>query len=578
VSDGLTVLRRLVRVSAPPWGRLLAATAFGVAGAAATIGLMAGSGYVVGRAAFRPGLGAIAGILALVEVMAFLRAPLRYEERLVVHDAAFRALTAWRVWLYDRLEPLSPAGLSRFRSGDLLTRAVEDVDSLQDLYVRALAPVAIAIAGSVLGVVVVALVLPAAGAVLAACIAVALVAGPLLALTARHAGAEELELRAELAADTVDLLQGAPDLLAFGADGAALDRVTAADEALSRLARRRAVWAGAASAVVLLAIGAAVLGVLIVGIDALRGHQLHPALLAVLPLAVIGTFEPVPAVLAAALHVSDVTAAGRRLLELDVAPPVTDPQHPKTVPAGCPEIAFEGARLRYADDAPWALDGVDLPLAPGSRTVVVGPSGAGKTSLVNALLRFWPLADGRVRADDVDLAEVAQTDARTLVGLSDQHARLFSWSLRRNIALGRPDATDKEIDEVVRRAQLGQFVDSLPDGLETPVGEQGAQVSGGQRRRIALARALLTSAPLLVLDEPTAGLDEETADRLLTDVLAATGRGADEAQSLLVITHDRRGLESLPTVSLDGGRVVGVVPGTPAATPDDPSPRDQLTR
>jgi ABC-type transport system involved in cytochrome bd biosynthesis fused ATPase/permease subunit len=412
--------------------------------------------------------------------------------------------------------------------------------------------------------------------VLAACLAVALIAGPVLAIAARHAGAEELALRADMTADTVDLLQGAPDLLAFGADGAALDRVTAADEALSRLARRRSVLAGAASALVLLAVGVAVIGVLAVGIDALRSHHLHPWLLAVLPLAVIGTFESVPAVLAAALHTSDVTAAGRRLLVFDIDPPVTDPLQPLPLPAGCPEVAFEEARLRYADDAPWALDGVDLVLGPGSRTVVVGPSGAGKTSLVNALLRFWPLADGRVRADDVDLAQVAQTDARTLVGLSDQHARLFSWSVRRNIALGRPDATDDEIDDVVRRAQLGQFVDSLPDGLDTPVGEQGARLSGGQRRRIALARALLTKAPLLVLDEPTAGLDEETAQRLLADVLAATG-GADEAsRSLLVITHDRRGLESLRTVSLDNGRVVGEAPGMSAAESSDAIARDQF--
>jgi ABC-type transport system involved in cytochrome bd biosynthesis fused ATPase/permease subunit len=367
-------------------------------------------------------------------------------------------------------------------------------------------------------------------------------------------------------------------LLAFGAVGAALDRVTAADEALSRLARRRSVWAGAASALVLLAVGGAVLGVLAVGIDALRSHQLHPWLLPVLPLAVIGTFESVPAVLAAALHTSDVTAAGRRLLAFDVNPPVTDPPQPLPLPEGCPEVAFEEARLRYAGDAPWALDGVDLVLGPGSRTVVVGPSGAGKTSLVNALLRFWPLADGRVRADDVELAQVAQTEARTLVGLSDQHARLFSWSLRRNITLGRPDASDEEINEVVRRTQLEPFVRSLPDGLDTPVGEHGARLSGGQRRRIALARALLTDAPLLVLDEPTAGLDEETADRLLADVLAATGSADEASRSLLVITHDRRGLESLRTVSLDNGRVVGEAPAQPAPTPADGGVRDQLAR
>lgn len=552
MSNPLTVLRRLIEVSPPPWRRLLAATGLGLAGAAFTLGLLAGSGYVVGRAAFRPGLGAIAGLLALVEVMAFLRAPARYGERLVVHDAAFRALARWRVWLYDKLEPLSPAGLASFRRGDLLTRAVEDVDSLQDLYVRALTPAAIAVAAAVLGVVVVAVILPAAGLVLAICLALALVVGPVLAVVARRTGPDELAARAEVTSCTVDLLRAAPDLLAFGGHSDLLARIEEADATAQRAAMRRAWWSGAGSATILLLVGAAVVGVLAVGADAVHHHHLDPVMLAVLPLAALGAFEPIPPVLAAALHASSVTEAGRRLLAFDVAAPVAEPEYPVAPPDGCPSFAFDDVSLRYTDDGAPALDGVTLTLAPGSRTVVTGASGSGKSSLVNALLRFWPLESGTLRAGDVRFDDMNQGDARRLVALGDQHARLFSGTLRRNITMSRADATAAEVDEVVDRAQLREFVSSLPQGLDTAVGEDGVQLSGGQRRRVAVARALLAAGPLLVLDEPTAGLDDAAAARLMANVLASAGPAG---RTLLVLSHDRRGLDAIATRHMANGRL-----------------------
>lgn len=179
------VIRRLVRLSPPPWRRLVLATALGVAAALATVGLLAASGAVVGRASLRPGLGAIAGLLAVVEVLAIIRAPLRYGERLVSHDAAFSALTRWRVWLYNRLEPLAPAGLVGWRSGDLLSRAIEDVDALQDLYLRGLIPVIVAVCSAGLAVVIVGLLLPVAALVLGLCLIAALVFPPLVASRAR---------------------------------------------------------------------------------------------------------------------------------------------------------------------------------------------------------------------------------------------------------------------------------------------------------------------------------------------------------------------------------------------------------
>ncbi len=565
-----SVVRTLLRIGAPPWRKLALAVFLGVLGALATVGLLAGSGYVVDRAAFRPGLGAIAGVLAGVEVLAFLRGPLRYGERLVAHDAAFHSLVRWRVWLYDRLEPLAPAGLRGWRSGDLLARVTDDVDTLQDLYLRCLLPVGVTAAAATVSVALVAAVLPLAGAVLAASLLVAVVAAPAVAVVTSTSRGREAELRGRLAAEVVDLLRAAQELIAFGRDTEALEAVEATDRELTTIARRRAWSTGVSGAIVTVCLGAAVTGVLALGIAAVHAHEIRPVMLGVLPLAAVGAFETVPAVAAAAVRASDVVAAGRRLLDLSSIPvPVTDPDRPAALPQGCPEIAVHGARLRYGPELPWALDGMDLEVTPGARVGLVGASGAGKSSLVHALLRFWPLQGGSASLGGVTLDALPQGVVRRAIALVDQDAHVFAGTIRQNVALGRPTASDAEVHDALARAQLADWVATLPDGMDTQVGEDGAQVSGGQRRRLALARALLVNAPVLVLDEPTAGLDLDGGARLVAGVVDdASTRG----NSVIVVTHRASDLEHLDhVVVMDNGQVARTHGQGGTVAPDVPA-------
>jgi len=553
VKPGRTVhpLRRVLAQPGTPYGRLALAGVLGLAAAAATIGLLAGSGYVVGRAAFRPGLGALVGILAGVEVLAFLRGPLRYAERLVGHDATLRALARWRVWLYDCLTPRVPAALSGWRSGDLLTRAIDDVDTLADLYLRTLLPFAVALGSAALGLILTGLILPVGALALGVPLVVACTVAPLL--TRRRGRTDEAAaLSGELSAQVVDALHGAPDLLAFGAEEAMLERLDAMSDRAGALERQEARANALASLVTQLCLGAALVAVLATSVAAVHARHLDPVMVAVLPLAALATFEPVPGIAMAVSRARAVRAAATRLLALETVPiPVTEPTSPEAIPATTPGIAFTGASLRYAPDLPRALDGVTVDVAAGGRVAVTGSSGAGKSSLVNALLRFWPLEEGAVTLGEIPIDRLAQSEVRATCALVDQRAHLFAGTVRSNVTLGRPDASDDEVDAALSAAQLSGWIASLPSGLETPVGDEGVAVSGGERRRLAVARALVAGGRVLILDEPTAGLDAPLADQLIDDVLSAAG-----ARTVLLLTHRTSEAQRCDAiVTLEGGRV-----------------------
>ena len=370
--------------------------------------------------------------------------------------------------------------------------------------------------------------------------------------------------RAELTADTLALLRAQPDLVAFGAAPAHLDRLAARDATITRLNRRYALATGLAGGLAALCSGAAVWGALALGTAAVRAGLLDGVALAVVVLVPLAAFEAVQQLPTALLALARTRASGARILEMIERPaPVPEPDEPVPLPdAGPWPVRLRGASASWPDsgpDAPAAVTDLDLDLEPGRRVAVVGASGAGKSTLAAVLLRFVDLSAGTYTIAGRDARTVASDQVRRVVGLCAQDAHVFDSTLRENLRLARPDCDETAMRSALARARLLGWVDALPDGLDTHVGERGAHLSAGERQRLALARALLADFPVLVLDEPTANLDPATADTLTDDLLTAT-----EGRTTLLITHRLTGLDRVDEiVVLQAGRVVER--GTPAA-------------
>jgi thiol reductant ABC exporter CydC subunit len=540
----MTTVRRLSALAGVPVRRIVPAVLLGALAVAFGIGLMTAAGYLISRAAEQPPILSLTVAIVAVRFFGLARPVARYLERIASHDVALRSLSRLRASFYERIEPLAPAQLEGYRRGELLNRMVGDVDTLQGLYPRALGPPAVAVVVSVAAVSVAATVLPEAAAILGAGLLVAGVAVPLLAWGAsRSAGRRQAAARGELTAELVEILRGAPELVAYGREDDALARVRAADEELVRLGRRDTLVAGAADALTILVAGATVAGVLAVAVAAHAAGGLDRVLVATLALLALASFDAVSPLPAAARELSDLLSAGRRVLETaEREPLVRDPDEPRPAPPRRAPVALEGVTARYGREQP-VLSGFDLRLEPGRRVALVGPSGAGKTTVTNLLLRFLDPVEGRVTIAGHDVREYPQPDVRATFALTGQDAYLFDSTIRENLRLARADATEAELWVALERARLGEWVASLPDGLDTPVGEEGTMLSGGQRQRLALARALLADAPVLLLDEPTAHLDPPTAQALMNDVFDAVGDRA-----VLLVTHRPEGLERMDEV------------------------------
>ncbi|MBL7164429.1 MAG: thiol reductant ABC exporter subunit CydD [Anaerolineales bacterium] len=548
-----STLPRLLSFLAGSWNWVTLSVLFGFATIASSIGLLGASAYIISAAALQPSIAVLQVPIVGVRFFGIARGVFRYLERLVSHQVTFRLLARLRVWFYDKLEPLAPARLGAFRSGDLLSRVIADIDTLENFYIRALAPPLVALCVALLS-----------GGLLARydwrltlalwiTLALAGILLPWLARRlARGVGRDQISARAALNVALVDGIQGMPDLLAFGRGEDQMRIVNMLGDDLSQAQKRSSLVDGLRAALMNLLTNLGMWTVLVLAIPLVSAGQLDGVYLATITLIALSAFEAVLPLSEAAQHLDENIEAARRLFEIvDAQPEVVDPPRPLPAPKSFditvknisfryPQTQYPISNIQYPTSnlQQSTLNQISFEIPPGAHLAIVGPSGVGKTTILHLLLRFWAFQDGEILLGGRDLRAYRQEDVRSIFGVVSQDTHLFNATVRENLLIARPNATDEQIVRAAQQAQIHQFIDALPDGYNTWIGEQGFKLSGGERQRLSLARALLKDTPILLLDEPTAHLDPLTGQVFMRSL-----REISSGRSIVIITHQLNNLD-----------------------------------
>jgi len=541
------------------WKWMILGTLFGFITIAAAVGLLSLSGWFISATAvagltltnaqlfnfFYPSIG--------VRLFAIIRTVCRYGERITSHDATFRILESLRSWFYKALEPLAPSCLMRYRSGDILNRIVEDIEALDNLYLRVLSPSVTALLMSLGVTVFLWLFNPVIALTTLAFLLIAGVGIPRMAQKhGTSAGRELARKSTHLRIQIVESLQGITELLVFGAHGRLLDSMQQHSRELISNQLKMSHIKGISTGLIIFFAGMAVATAIYIGVEFVSRDELGGAILALLGLAVFASFEAIWPLPIAYQYLGRTQTAARRLKEIiDTKPAVIFAGHNTPAPSAF-DLKFDRVSFRYSQHMPWAISGMDFEIPQGQRLAVLGETGSGKSTLINLLVRFWEPARGRILIGNKDIRNLNESALRRCMAVVSQDAHMFNLSLRENLLLARPEASEADLYAALQTAQLSDFVNDLPEGANTWIGESGKLLSAGQSRRLAVARLILKDAPLWVLDEPTEGLDIITEQKIM-DALYERMAG----RTVLMITHRLVNLKGMDhIILLENGSII----------------------
>ncbi|GAA0409491.1 thiol reductant ABC exporter subunit CydC [Cocleimonas flava] len=550
------VMRRLFTLIKPWWGWMLLGVVLSLLTILANIGLMALSGWFIASMAIAGITGAAINYFtpaALIRAFAIIRTSSRYAERLVTHEATFRLIASLRSWFYDHLEPLAPAVIQNYRSGDLLSRIRADIDTLDNFYLRIIAPVTVAFISSIIIVIF----LWQYSQTLALIELFFLVAaGVLLPLLINRwgysASSRQSKITSELRSAVMDSTQGMSELLINDAAKRHSDSVEKLSEGLLKDQKSLATLNGGSQAMSGLLANLCVLLMLIIAIPMVNSEAIGPASLPMLALFTMASFEAIMPLSLAFQTLPTTLAAARRLFDIvDSKPAVIEPEIPHPLPDSA-DLVFHSMSLRYPSQETDTLQNINVNIPTGTHIAIVGPSGSGKSSLINALMKFWPVSSGEISYGGVPIEHLDGEELRSQFAVASQHSTLFNSTIKRNLLLANRKATDSELESVCKVAQIHDFIMELPEGYDTWIGEAGHKLSGGQMRRISIARTLLKSAPILILDEPGEGLDSITEKNMLHSIIEH-----NKQRTLILITHHLSGLDAMDQiVRIEKGNIV----------------------
>jgi ATP-binding cassette subfamily C protein CydC len=555
---------RLLRLFRPYRGWMALGVALSGVSAIAGIGLMGMSGWFLASM----GLAGIAGVsmnyfvpAAIIRGAAIVRTAGRYAERLINHDLTLRALSSLRAFLFSRLLPLAPAKTGFLGHSELFSRLRADVDRLEHAYLAVLLPILVAaIALPLVTVILACFVWQIAVVSIATVLCVGVILPYWLSRRSAAASVASVALETRLRALTSDALLGAAELRIYGGEARQAKQIAALTAEHGRHRRTLDRLQGCGGGLVTLGAQWTTMASLLLGARALQQHSIAPAELSMVVLLTLAQFEVLSSLPEAISQLGATLVSAARVFALiDAAPAVSDPAHPRRSQPSGTDIQFRDVSMRYGDSGHhWVLQGLNLDLPAGHRLAVVGASGAGKSSLIGALLRFHPIQSGRIELGGHSFDDYASDTVRQMIAVVEQRTHIFNGTLLDNLLVARPDANAEQIHAAITAAQLEPFVAGLPEGLNTWLGEDGVLLSGGEARRVAIARALLADRPILILDEPTEGLDASTAHSLMI----ALGR-LMEGRSVLLITHRLDGLAALvdERVTLQDGKLVANAAG-----------------